>query len=309
MMASSPSSSFPAYSMFRPLLQRLRRADLTMQRSAQCLDPASCNRCLSSLSLAAVFAAHCRQPARLLQLPSRRLSPQCPRAAAFSSKSKRKLRPTAAAASAPSPSATAPSSSATAAPLPSLPAIFASLHPVYEYDQSRYFRRVTLAATAALLLVWLPLTYAALFLTSPSLYLTIIGPVSTVLLILACHFRASRVIAFIRSVGSNSLVLSTHTATGSHQHHTVAIADIRTTEAIRAAAATGSSVSRDSSDSWPIQLKGRQRFFLIDKRGSVLDKQAMRRVVGWQTQLMTEEEKEKAKRDVLTGPPTLGRAR
>ena len=174
---------------------------------------------------------------------------------------------------------------------------------MYSHDRSTYFRRLTLLSAASLL-VWLPLTYVALFVASPPLYFTVIGPLATVAVLLATHYRASRVVSAIHRVDARALLVATHGPLGRRKAAVVPVLDVTSTEAIAGGAASAAK-GRKGQGYWPISLAGHRRFFLIDKQGTVHDADTMRRVVGNQPELDTLNQKAQSARDRITGPPTL----
>ena len=183
----------------------------------------------------------------------------------------------------PAPLPTIPATSPTFGPLSSFPPL-SSLTPVYSCDRSAYFRRLTLFSAASLALVWLPLSYASLFVASPPLYPTLIGPLATVAVLVATHFRASRVVASLHLLDPRTLLLSTHSALGPPRALAVPFLDLTTAESIvRSAASPGS--AKEGEGYWPIALEGHRRYFLVDKAGEVQDRAVMRRVVGDQPEL------------------------
>ena len=52
---------------------------------------------------------------------------------------------------------------------------------------------------------------------------------------------------------------------------------------------------------WIVSLEGHKRYFLVDKAGEVVDREAMRGVVGYE-ELESEEERARRQRDGVRGP-------
>ena len=191
--------------------------------------------------------------------------------------------------------ARAPSPSASAAPLPL----------VYQHDRSSYYRRLTIAAAASLCVVWLPLCYVSLVMASPPLYATLLGPLAAVATLIATHFRARRIIRTLHRAPAGLLV---HTYTALGQPHSIGIIPYNNINQLNSGTSSSSTSSSSSSSKpyWIITLQGYKRYFLIDKQGEVVDRDSMRRVVGYD-ELESEEERAKKQRDGIRGPGTLGR--
>ena len=182
-------------------------------------------------------------------------------------------------------SAASPSAAATPLPL------------VYQHDRSSYYRRLTLAAAASLAVVWLPLCYASILVASPPLYATLLGPLAAVATLSATHFRAHRI---IRSLHRTPAGLLVHTYTALGAPHLIGTVPYGSITPISNAGGGG------NKHYWIVTLAGHKRYFLIDRQGEVLDREAMRRVVGFE-QVESEEERAKRQRDGVKGPGTLGR--
>ena len=178
------------------------------------------------------------------------------------------------------------------------PSAAAALLPlVYQHDRSSYYRRLTLAAAASLAVVWLPLCYASIVVASPPLYATLLGPLAAVATLAATHFRAHRIIRSLRRAPAGLLV-HTYTALGApHLIGTVPYGSITP---------TSNAGGGGNKHYWIVSVAGHKRYFLIDRQGEVLDREAMRRVVGFE-QVESEEERTKRQRDGVKGPGTLGR--
>ena len=186
----------------------------------------------------------------------------------------------------------------TAAPSASTAALSASttnLPLVYQHDRSSYYRRLTIAAAASLCVVWLPLCYVSLVMTSPPMYSTLLGPLAAVATLVATHFRASRI---IRSIHRTPAGLLVHTYTALGQPHPIGLVTYNNVKPITA--------TNSNKHYWIVSLAGHKRYFLIDRHGTVHDTDAMRRVVGY-GELDTEEDRLRKQRDGIRGPGTLGR--
>lgn len=146
---------------------------------------------------------------------------------------------------------------------------------IYLYDRTRYYRLVTVGATALLVLVWLPLTYVSLSHSEAlPLWQTLIGPLTSVAIIAATHVRAKRTITALRAVDPNHLIVTTSTGLGRTHSRSLLYTDIR------AVTSANDTAKSSSSNLWIVTLAGHSRYFVMDKKGEIRDGPALRRIVG-----------------------------
>lgn len=189
------------------------------------------------------------------------------------------------------------STAASARPSTAQSAATAPLPLVYQHDRSSYYRRLTLAATASLGLLWLPLCYVSILVATPPLYSALLGPLAAIATLVATHYRARRIIRTLHRTPAGLLV---HTYTTLGQPHRIGVIPYSEVKPVSSGGGSG------SKQYWIVSLEGFSRYFLIDRAGEVVDSAVMRRLVGWE-EVESEEERVKRQRDGVRGPGTLGR--